>query len=245
MEPEKKKEVRTETRLSAIESGIKEIREQLDKIAKKLNKAETREKEQMNKIINIENICSECAAMKTEIEEIRNKNEDLKVRINTIEDKLRWQEKRKIRNKIEIFGIPKRDNESVNQIAVELARSAKVTLAENEIAESYRVIGKDGIGKQLVIKLKELNKKNEILKAMKIKKPRLKDIKEQPENKLIFVNEMITQEAKKIFYHTKIEARKRNWFRTWIYAGTVHLLMEEKGRQIRLENEEQLITLLK
>lgn len=245
MEPEKKKEVRTETRLSAIESGIKEIREQLDKIAKKLNKAETREKDQINKIINIENICSECAAMKTEIEEIRNKNEELKVRINTIEDKLRWQEKRKIRNKIEIFGIPKRDNESVNQIAVELARSAKVTLAENEIAESYRVIGKDGIGKQLVIKLKELNKKNEILKAMKIKKPRLKDIKEQPENKLIFVNEMITQEAKKIFYHTKIEARKRNWFRTWIYAGTVHLLMEEKGRQIRLENEEQLITLLK
>lgn len=245
MEPEKKKEVRTETRLSAIESGIKEIREQLEKIAKKLNKAETREKEQMNKIINIENICSECATMKTEIEEIRIKNEELKVRINTIEDKLRWQEKRKIRNKIEIFGIPKRDNESVNQIAVELARSAKVTLAENEIAESYRVIGKDGIGKQLVIKLKELNKKNEILKAMKIKKARLKDIKEQPENKLIFVNEMITQEAKKILYHTKIEARKRNWFRTWIYAGTFHLLMEENGRQIRLEKEEQLITLLK
>lgn len=80
---------------------------------------------------------------------------------------------------------------------------------------------------------------------MKIKKPRLKDIKEQPENKLIFVNEMITQEAKKIFYHTKIEARKRNWFRTWIYAGTVHLLMEENGRQIRLEKEDQLITLLK
>lgn len=238
-------DMRTETRLSSIESGIKEIRDQLEKITKKLTKAEAREKEQLDKIINIENICSECTAMKLELEEVRIKNVELTGKVKVLEEKMQWQERKQIRNNIEIFGVPKRDNEQINKIVIGLAQSAKVTLNENDIEDSYRVTGKDGTGKQLVVKLKDLQKKNEILKAMKLKKPRLKDIKEQPENKIIFVNEMITREAKKIFYHTKIEARNRSWFKTWIYAGTVHLLMEEKGRQIKIENEEQLVTLLK
>lgn len=239
-----KKEKRLETRMSAIESGLHEIKEQLGIITKKLSKAETREKEQTDRIIKIENLCMECTAIRKELDEMKVENRDLKMRVNMLERKSRVQDKIKIRNSVEIYGIPKRSNENPRKIIIEIARSANVDLEDDDFEESYRVSSADGSGKQLVAKFKSRDKKTALIKAMKIKRPRLKDINEQPENKFIYVNEMITKDTKRVLYLTKIEAKNRNWFKTWIYAGDVYLLLEEKGNQIKIENEDDLKILI-
>lgn len=80
---------------------------------------------------------------------------------------------------------------------------------------------------------------------MKNKKPRLSDINRQPENKYIYVNEMLTKEMKQILYKAKQEVIRKKWYKIWIYAGDVYILQEENGRKIKIENLEQLETLLR
>lgn len=238
-------ETRIETRINAFESTLREIKEQLEKITKKLTKAETREKEQCERLITIENLYSKFSEMRREMIEIKTENRDLRNRLGKIEEKMRWQEKSKIKNNIEIYGIPKRNGENPKETVIKLARYAKVMLEENDLEDTYRVIAKDGSAKQIVTKFKDQNKRIELIKAMKVKKLRLGDIQEQPENKYIFMNEMLTPEAKRILYLTKSEAKNRNWYKTWVYAGDVHVQMEGNGKIIKIENEDQLKTLIK
>lgn len=161
MAPEtEKKEKRMETRMSAIESGIQEIKEQLATIMKKIGKTEAREKEQFERIIKIENLCTDCLAMRREIDEIKVENINLKNKINTLEKKARIEEKNKIRNSIEIYGIPKRENEEPKEIIIALARSAKVELTKDDFEESYRLKSRDGRDRQLIAKFKLREKKS-------------------------------------------------------------------------------------
>lgn len=240
-----RKEVRVETRMSAIELGIKEIKEQLDRISKKLSKAESKEKEQTERIIKIENICLEYNEMRKEINEIKIQNIDLKKKITKLEENARWEEKKKNKKMLEIYGIPRKNGENPKDIVIRLGRSAKVAITENDLEESYRVQSKDGNGKQVVAKFRQYEKKAEFLKAMKEKRPRLSDINENPENKLIYVNEKLTAENKRILYVIKEEAKQRKWHKVWVYAGEVYLMQEDKGRNIKIENLEQMEVLIK
>lgn len=240
-----KKETRTEARMSGIETGIKEIKDSLGNITRKLLKFEESVKEQTDRIIKIEEICIEYAEMKKELDEVKAENRALKNRMNMVEEKIRWKEKIEIKNKAEIFGIPKRINENPKEIVVRLARAAKVEIREEDMQECFRVKARDETQRQIVIEFKSYEKKAELVKAIKTKKLRLKDVQEQPENKFIYVNEMLTREVKQILYMTKQEAKNKGWYRVWIYAGEVYVLMEEKGRQINIKNLEQLEILLK
>lgn len=59
-----KRDTRIETRMQAIELGVKEIKEQLGIITKKLNKAENKEKENTDRMKKIEEICEQYAELK-------------------------------------------------------------------------------------------------------------------------------------------------------------------------------------
>lgn len=240
-----KRDTMIETRMQAIELGVKEIKEQLGIITRKLNKAENKEKENTDRMKKIEEICEQYAELKKDMNEVRMQNRELKQKINKMEESTRWQERRKLKNNIEIYGIPERKNENIQEIITNLAKSAKVDISERDIEESYRVKVKTGEGRQIVVKFKRYEEKTKMIKAMKIKKPRLIDIKENPENKLIYVNEMLTKETKAVLYQSKLEARSRKWHKVWIYAGEVYIQMEEESRQIKVENIEQLEILVK
>lgn len=245
MPESEKRDTRADTRMQAIEIGLREIKEQLGLITVKLNKAENKQKENTERMKKIEEICELYAELKRDVNEVRIQNMELKEKVRKMEEHSRWQEKKKIKNNVEIFGIPERNNENIREIITNLAKTAKVDITERDVEECYRVKVKAGEGKQIVIKFRRYEEKAKLIKAMKVKRPRLIDIKEHPENKLIFVNEMLTKEAKALLYQTKLEARNRKWFKVWVYAGDVFIQLEEKSQQIRLENFEQLEILIK
>lgn len=236
---------RIDTKINSIESGIAEIKEQLSTIIKKQNKAENKCKEQAGKIDRIEEICNEYMILKEELEELKSENVILKRKISEIQMYCTKLKKEELKNKIEIYGIPQTEMENLNQLVIELAKEAKVELQLSEIEECYRPKATGNIDKQIIVKFKGQEKKSKILKAMKGLKPRLKNLKMQPENKKIFVNEALTYETKKLLYQTKLEARTKEWYKIWIYAGDVYIKLEEKGKEIKIQDEESLITLLK
>lgn len=176
---------------------------------------------------------------------MKSENRCLNERITKLEEKQRWDEKNKIKNTLEIFGIQKQAGENPKEIVTRLIQSGKMTLKENDLLECYRAKTRDGADKQIIVKVKDFATKSEIVKAMKTRKPRLSDINMQPENKMIYVNEMLTREAKFILYNIKREAIMRQWYKVWVYAGDVYVLQEEKGRKIKIENRQQLDILIK
>lgn len=163
-----------------------------------------------------------------------------------MERKIEQEQINKKRNMIEIQGIPRKDKEDISTIVIRLAEHAKINLEKEEMENCFRPRNEQtGREKPIVVTFKEKEMRDKIMKAMKMSRPRLGNIKMEPENKMIFINEALIPERKKLLFQTKQEARTRNWFRVWTYAGAIFVLIEEKGKNIRLESEEELEILIK
>lgn len=237
---------RIEQRITAMESILKEIKEQMNDLSKKGNTIEKKITEQGVKINKIEEICEGCKALKSEIDNIKVSNIQLKKRVNEMERKIEQEEINKKRNTIEIYGIPEKDKEDINNIVTRLADHAKVNLKKVDIEKCYRPRkGTNGREKPIVVSFKEKDTRDKIIKAMKVSKPRLGNINMEPENKMVFINEALIPERKRLLFQAKQEARVRNWYRVWTYAGAIFVLIEEKGKNIKIESEQELEILLK
>lgn len=177
---------------------------------------------------------------------IRESNIQLKKKVNDMERKIEQEKINKKRNMIEIQGIPRRDKEDISTIVIKLAEHAKINLEKEEMENSYKSRKEQtGREKPIVVTFKEKEVRDKIMKAMKMSRPRLGNINMEPENKMIFINEALIPERKKLLFQAKQEARTRNWFRVWTYAGAIFVLLEEKGKNIRIESEEELEILIK
>lgn len=237
---------RIEQRITAMESILKEIKDQVDNLSKKGITIEKKITEQGVKINKIEEICVGCKALKSEIDNIKVSNIQLKKRVNEMERKIEQEEINKKRNTIEIYGIPEKDKEDINNIVKRLADHAKVNLKKEDIEKCYRPRkGINGREKPIVVSFKEKDTRDKIIKAMKVSKPRLGNINMEPENKMVFINEALIPERKRLLFQAKQEARVRNWYRVWTYAGAIFVLIEEKGKNIKIESEQELEILIK
>lgn len=242
---EEGKPKRAEARMAAIESGIADIKEQLATIIKKQVKAENKSKEQAEKIDRIEKICEEYVKIKADLDVVKAENIVLKRKLGEIQNFCLKQKRAETKKSIEIFGIPSEGGENVKKIIFDLAREAKVEVKEEDVAECFRIKSKDNRDRQIILKLNSTDKRNDILKAMKNRKPTLRILQKQPENKKIFFNEALIPEAKRLLFLAKTEVKNRKWIKAWAYAGEIYILMENNGNRIKINDEEDLTNLIK
>lgn len=243
--PDEGKPKRAEARMTMIESGIEEIKEQLDTILRKQVKAESKGKDQAEQIDRIEKICIEFAKMKTDLETVKAENLVLKKKIGEIQNYCLKQKREETRKSIEIFGIPSEGADDIKKAVFDLAKEAKVELKDDDIEKCFRLKSRDNRDRQIMLKLKSADKRNEILKAMKNRKPDLSILKKQPERRKIFFNEALIPEAKRLLYLAKTEVKNRKWIKAWAYAGEIYVLMEQNGNRIKINDEDELATLTK
>lgn len=236
---------RVETRLTRIESLLKELKEQLTGIAKKTNRIENRLEEQERKLSNIEEVCKECQNWKEQCDQLKVDNIDIKNKLRKIEEGLDRQEIKKRMNTLEIYGIPKKENEGPMEVVKKIGNKLKINIQETDIEECYRARDFNGREKPITVKFKEQHIRSKLMKAVKEKNLRLGDVNMEPENKKVFVNEALIPKRKRLLYMVKNEARGRNWKAVWTYKGDIFLKMEENGQQIKVNNEEELEILIK
>lgn len=241
----KKRNNTTDATASKMEERFKEIKDQLEQINKKLNKAENRDKETRKKFLKIDEVLSEISEMKSLINKIMAENQTLKNKIKTLENDNKSQRLQRIKDEIEIHGIAPEMNENVTEITKDLLVSVNLPINKGDIKECFRPISKDNRIKPIRVKLTSIDMKNKIVKRMKEAKPRLANLGKSPENKKMYVNEAQLPETKRLLYKVKEVIKSKSWNKAWIYAHNVFLLMEENGNQIKIENEEDLENLLK
>lgn len=236
---------RTETRLNSIDNLLKEIKEQLANIVKKVNHIEEKVTFQGRRIVEMEESLKECINMRVELDTLKAENLQLKSRLKKLEVREVGQQILGKRNMMEINGIPKHNNENVAEIIVELAKAAEVIIEAKDIAECYRAKGRDGKDGIITVKFEKSVMRDNVLNTLKKMKPTLKVLKMEPASRKVFINEALIPARKNILYRVKQMARERNWKRVWTYGGAIFLKTEIEGPQIKIETVEDLEILIK
>lgn len=229
----------------SIESSLKAISEQLETINKKLNKAENRDKEYSQRIQKIEDNVKELLELKRELNVVKSENIYLKERIKNMEHQTKIMRARKLKKSIEIHGIPAIEYANLKDAIIKLADSANVKISEDEITECFIPKSRGNRQKPVIVKFASLEKKNMILRALKIKKPSLGDIGKKPESKKVYINDVQLPEIKRLLFKTKEQLVLNGWKKAWIYANDVYIQRSEKEPNIKIESEEELLALIK
>lgn len=248
----KSKQIRTELEpqnkdeMSGLEKTLNEINKQLDMLNKKMSNAEIRDKEISERLEKIEANMTDWNETKKEIDKILAENRIQKAKIKTLEAGMRRFKADKLKKSIEIFGISEMENENPKEILYELARKANYNLTGNDLVDSFRPRRNGSADKEKPIKAKlaSVKIKNDLVKAIRLKKMRLGDIGRQPENKRIYVNEANIPETKRLLYLAKEHAIRLGWHKTWIYANEVYIVRQDKEQSIRIQDEEDLAQLV-
>lgn len=234
---------RTDTRLASIENMVKEIKEQMGNVMKKITKIENKITEQSKKIEGLEDLCQASIEMKNEINAIKAEGIYMRKKINELElqgDRRLIKEKRR---DIEIYGIPRAQNENCKSLIIKISEAAKVKLEDGDIESCFRPNDYENRQKPIAVRFKTEKIRDTILKEAKRAKLRLGSIGLEPENRKLYVNEALISKRKKLLYLVKEEARKEKWVAVWTFKGAIFIKRTENDPQIKIETEEELMTI--
>lgn len=233
------------TRSTAVENSLKEIKEQLSNLNRRMEKLEEKVTAQSIILNNLEEIVKINKQMTEDIKSIKADNLQIKSRLLALEKEGDRKQNSERRNQIEIIGIPQNANEVIERIVADLAADAKITISKSDIAKAYRLRARPGKVAPIIIELKETELRDRMIKDLKKRKPKLRTINMEPSDRNIYINESLTPKAKSILYNVKKAANEKKWFRVWTYAGAIYLKMEKEGTQIKIKTIEEMETLLK
>lgn len=236
---------RMEEKMQGMETLLKEIRDRLGKIEEKTERIENKIKDQNKIISKMEAVLEEVTQMKKEIDLIKVKNMELTRKINTLEKGEEQTERKMIRNKMEIIGIPESPMENIKELVMLIANQTEVKVSGEDIGTCYREKNRSGKEGRIIAEFRNSQIRDKIMVYAKKKKLRLKDINREPADRNVYVNELLTKKTREIFYHAKQIVRDKKWSKIWIYAGTVHIKQENTGNQIKVESMDEVEVLRK
>lgn len=160
--------------------------------------------------------------------------ENLKLSVHQMQETIDLQAQRLVQNEIELIDVPETANESVYHIAEIMAKKIGVELTENDIDEAYRTgprrISTDGVEKParpLVIRLLRKMKRNELIKAAKVRKNISSSDIVPGTSKRIYVNERLTTANRHLFRETRLRTRQYQFRYCWIKDGRIFVRKDE------------------
>lgn len=206
---EEGRQKRQDSRISSMETLLKEMKEQIGKIAKSVNKIEEKLTSQNKKIEMIETNMQEWVQIKKEFLELKAENRYLKDKMKSIEQSAEKAQIEQKRNQLEIHGLPKDEGESPEAAVRNLANAAKIKIGNGEITECYRLKDRENRDGIIIVKLKEATNRDKLMKELKLAKPTLELINKEPRQRKIFINEVLIPVKKFLFYKTRQAARDK------------------------------------
>lgn len=227
-----------------MEAALKEIKDNLAALNTKFHNIELKINGQEQKTSEIQKGLAEILELKQVVNKISADNDFQKKKIKQLEIQLDNLQAGKLRKKIELFGLPKKVAEEPVKLLIQLAAKAKIPLQENELKSCYRNKDKQGREGSILATFKNVVTRDKVLKELRVLKPTLKDIGFTPEAKKIFCNEALTGKKKYLLYKAKEIAKIKGWPAVWTYSGDIFVKLETQGRQIKLQDIEDLELLI-
>ncbi|CAG9115490.1 unnamed protein product [Plutella xylostella] len=176
---------------------------------------------------------------------------DLKAAVSILQENARNTEQRALKNEIEVIGVPETENEGLQHLAILVSKKMGVDLSESDIDTVFRAGPRRSTlssnlpatinyPRPLVVKLVRHAKRNEIIKASKIRKNlNSEGIAQGPVAKM-YVNERLTKENRLLFREARTRAHNYNFRYCWTRDGSIYIKKADGRPAIHIKSQEDL-----
>lgn len=176
-------------------------------------------------------------------------NEDLKIRISTLEDekieintRLNESEQYSRRENLIITGVPKEPNENIRAVVTRVAEKLGVKLYKYDVCDvciAHRLSNK-GEAPAIVVKMNNRDKKIKMISEGKKKVLSAMEIGGKTDTR-IFISEHLTKETSELLAATKEKLRDPGFVKfVWPSDGHVLIWEDERSRVIRITDRKHL-----
>lgn len=153
------------------------------------------------------------------ISSLQKENDELKQKVKTLEEAIDSADQYSRRNCLRITGIPATENESTDEIVINLARDIGVPLEIHDIDRSHR-LGRQAFGNEpsprprdIVVKFSTYRMRAKFYKARVLTKSR--------GHRGVYVNEHLTKARSKLLYHARCRVKSKQLKSAWSFDGLI------------------------
>lgn len=167
--------------------------------------------------------------------DLKNKNIHLENRFNALEQRMNENEQKQLANKVEIIGVPQKEEENLQSIMSTIATALTMNKDDVKIAERQPSrVGKPGI---ILMAMKDSDSKTKWISAAKEKRlnssvmPGGGSTQEK-----IFVREALTQYNKNLLWKTKQQLKEKFKY-VWCKNGKIMARKNDKSKMVIIRSE--------
>lgn len=187
--------------------------------------------ELLSRNLELELLCNkltnENSKLKTDVEELKQETERIG---NTLND-----------HKIEIKGIPYKQNENITEIVKKIAENLDNPIKTEDIDNAYRVGIRDNKKTSpIVISFIRKSSKEKFLMMRKKRSMFADEIGFEDNRSQIFINDYLSKKGKELLWKTKKAKIEKKYKFMWIKYGTILIRKNENSEVIKIITEEDL-----
>lgn len=176
--------------------------------------------------------------MLLEMKLIRDENNMLKQKLQTLEDRINAKEQKEKENNLLIVGIPKQ-NEEPKKIVEKILKKMKVPVRNNDLLEAYRVSKKEDA--PIAVKLINQDIKQNIMKTIRqLKGIRVRECELQGADKNIYFNDDLTRQNQYLFKLTREYKQRKGLKSAYVSNGKIYLKKSDSDTSMRIRTEADL-----
>lgn len=184
---------------------------------------------------------------------IQKDNSAYKVRVELLEQKVEFLERKARSTTIELRNVPQSPDETKEKITQIVARAGEILqqpILISDIRDTYRLKAKNKTNCPIVVEFTSIAMKENIIQKAKLFN------KGNKENKLnsshlkisgptqpVYVSECLTPYAKKLFYLARQHAKKYSFTGCWHSFGKIYMKKSDDRPTIRIDNEDDFLKL--
>lgn len=202
----------------------KELGKSLNSVHEKLDNNAYLIKQQTDRI-------TECL---TQIEKLKEENALLKKQLNDTQLQLDEHDQYGRRNTVELYGIPEKANEDATEIVINVGKALGMDINREMIDVSHRLkkpTGRNDGG--IIVKFVRRTDKEELVRRRKVKRDLNTTNIGFPTNDVIYINQSLTPNRRKIYGAARRLKKERNYAYLWIdNAGNIKLRKQESDRYV-------------
>lgn len=170
------------------------------------------------------------------------KTTEFETKVIELESELNDIKQEKLANQIVISGIPKKPNENLLELTINVGKKLEVNLKEDEIISARRMeksnVEANKYIAPILITFRNNNLKAELLKNQKtMGKVTTDQLEMEPKGKLIYLNEYVTDHTLRLFAKTKKAALVKNYKYVWIQNARVLVRKIDRGKITKISSD--------
>ena len=220
--------------IKTLKEELAEVKESHDFISQQFEKLKC----EYNNLVKISK------TQEVEIKNIKSHSTELEESGKIEQDKVDSLEQYGRRNNLEIVGVPYKEGENTNKIAMEVCKLIHVDITQDRISASHRLQTNKRTNEKItsiIVTFISRDVRNKVFSNRKL--IRSADMKKFFINGIenLYVNENLTKFRKKLFWSAKQKAKSNGFRFYWTANGNVFVRRSEESTPILIRNEDDLL----